>query len=704
MISIIEILYNIRGSMLKTNFFKNKIFVITMSLLMLLSCGFIFTACGNKNYSVNMNIDGQYLYLDMFGFGDISFKKDDLYNSGLTLYGYDVYDYSDLTVLINGKEDSEIFTKQESSGTYTSQIRGVEIQVGTFSFGKINEDVIITISGVKEKDVSFAFMRADDERLGDKQSVLTPDEQITFDNNYNTYIENFSTILEEKDYKYFDTYYEDEDIANSTSNGYTSVDWLFKDNENIIMYENEEDKITLYQPYEFKYKASQFFNKYLLTYYAYITPDGIFTNNSDGSPMENLPSGTKEYKYQKYVFTNGIVNKSNYYDSFAIFEILSNKKYGYYDGIEIKNYDYNFENYGENEGILSNYGKTIEKKYMPLNKENITAEELRRQSNYVFELYEKNLFVFNFLNMKVKEKDIVISNINVQLSDELNDGYFNNDGTNLNSIGAVNTKSTFYIHTLPNKIDGVSGVDFSNAEIYVNGTKLEGALGGFTYVPANTETGMEEYFECYINANVVEVDCYSKESLLDRDLLINSNNNEKFEITIKNINFDNATGLSKVKATDTTSVNIPNITSSIDYDMGSKIVYSWVEGNTIYAYAQTSDELNLNNLEVVFNPSGNLDKTKTPKVSIKKGSNIKEIDVMAQINKGLADSSALQNWVNELDQINDNRTIGWTEDGYQLTITFWQSEVDIQYISTISVKTQFDETYTDWWEFTCKLS
>ena len=307
--------------------------------------------------------------------------------------------------------------------------------------------------------------------------------------------------------------------------------------------------------------------------------------------------------------------------------------------------------------------------------------------------------------MEVKGKYVLISNVDAALTTDFNDGQFGGSyGNQLADIGKVDTKSTFYIINLQNKLDGVSGVDFLNAEIYVNGTKLEGALGGFTYVPANKETGMEEYFECYINANVVEVDCYSKESLLDRDLLINSNNNEKFEITIKNINFDNATGLSKVKATDTTSANIPTITSSTDYDMGSKIVYSWVEGNTIYAYAQTSDELNLNNLEVVFNPFGNSDKTKTPKVSIKKGSNIKEIDVMAQINKGLADSSALQNWVNELDQINDNRTIGLTEYGYQLTIKFWQSEVDIQYISTISVKTQFDETYTDWWEFTCKLS
>ena len=684
---------------------KKKILMLVMAFAIILPAAFLLSACGgNKNYSVSMTIDGQYMYLDMFGFGDISFKKDDLKNSGLNLYGYDVYDYSELTVLFNGKENNEWFSKQDNSGNMQSdQIRGGTIQIGTFMPAKINEDVKITIRGaVKEKEVSFAFMRADDERLGENK--LEPTNQAIFDRNYNDYIENYSTKLKEKDYQYFDTHYEGENIASATNNGYTSVDWLFKDDKNVILYEDANEENTIYKPYEFKYNASEFFNKYLVTYYAYIEPNGAMSGGYNSSQLENLPSGTKEYKYQGYVFTNG-----DFYDGYAIFEILSDKKYGYYDGVEIRNYEYNFGNYGGYEGISGNSYKIVEDAYKPLNKDNITVEQLRKQSNYVFELYEKNLFVFNFSNMNVKEKNILINHsdgqnicsIDASLSSDYRDGYFGSYGTSLDEIGGVDEKSTFYIINLPNKIEGVSGIDFSNAEIYINGTKLEGALGGYKYVPANTETGVEEYFECYINAGVVEIDFYSKERLLDAALSLN-NDKEKFEIIIKNINFDNAVGLSKIKVIDGTQSNLPSISSGTYDDTFLNTVYSWNEGNTVYAYVQTGDNNNPNKILVSFIPFGGLDITKTPKVSINKGDDIKEIDIMAQINKGLGDPTSLQDFKDVLDEIN-HRYISWSEDGYKIQVSFYQPEINIQYLSTINIQLQLDGTYTDWLEMNCEF-
>ena len=693
---------------------KKRILILAMAFATILPCAFLLSACGNKNYSVNINVDGQYLYLDMFGSGNISFKKDELKNSGLTLYGYDVYDYSELKVLVNGEENSEIFSQNDNSGTlYDSQIKGEEIQIGTFVLGKINEDVTITISGAKEKEVSFAFMRADDERLGENKPELSGD-QTSFDENYEKYVENYSTKLEEKDYQYFEANYANENIANSTTNGYTSVDWLFKDNKDLVLYENEEEDIILYQPYEFKYNASEFFNRYLVTYYSYITPDGIFTSNSDGSPMENLPSGTKEYKYQKYVFTNGILNTYNYYDTLAIFEIFSDKKYGYYNGVKIKNHEYNFENYNSYDGILTNYGKDVEDVYKPLNKDNITVEQLRKQSNYVFELYEKNLFVFDFSNMNVKEKNILINysdgknicSIDANLSSDYGDGHFGSYETSLEKIGGVDEKSTFYITNLPNKIEGVSGIDFSNAEILINGTKLEGNLGSYEHVPADNLTGKEEHFICTINKDVVEVDFYTKERLLDADLTLN-NDKEKFVLTIQNIDFENAKGLSKVKATDNTQSNLPSINDdaylNTNDDTFLNPVYSWNEGNTVYAYVQTGNDEDPNKILVSFNPSGGLDITKTPKVSINKGGDIKEIDIMAQINKGLADQNSLQDWVNEVDQTNSSRNISWSEDGYKIEVSFYLSEIDIQYLSTINIQLQLDVTYTNWLEMNCEF-
>lgn len=692
---------------------KKKIFMFVMAFAIILPAAILLTACGGgKNYSVSMTIDGQYMYLDMFGFGDISFKKDDIKTSGLTLYGYDVYDYSELKVLINGKEDSKLFQKNNNSGsTYTNQIRGDTIQIGTFMLSNINEDVKITITGAKEKEVSLAFMRADDERLGN--NIFTPDNQAIFDRNYNDYIKNYSTKLKEKDYEYFGTYYPDENIASATNDdGYTSVDWLFKDDKNVILYEDEENEDNnVYKPYEFKYNASEFFNKYLVTYYSYITPDGTFTGTSDGSPMENLPSGTKEFKYQKYVFTNGDLLSNGGYDKYAIFEILSAKKYGYYNGVKIKNYEYNFENYNSYDGVLTNYGKDVADVYKPLNKDNITVEQLRKQSNYVFELYEKNLFVFDFSILNVKEKDILINYSDGQnicfvyasLSSVYADGYFDGYDSNLEKIGGVDEKSTFYITNLPNKIEGVSGIDFSKAEIYINGTKLEpkGDLGGYEYVAANTKPGVEEYFKCYISADVVGIDFYSKERLLDNDLSLDNDKNEEFVITIKNIIFDNAEGLSKIKVTDNTQSNIPSITSETNYETSSNPVYSWNEGNTVYAYVQTENYEVPNKISVLFNLSGWL--TKTPKISIKKGGDIiKEIDIMAQINKGLTDPSSLKDFKDVTDGY---RYISWSEDGYEIKVGFYlsESEIGIQSLSTINIKLQLDRTYTDWLEMNCEL-
>ena len=358
--------------------------------------------------------------------------------------------------------------------------------------------------------------------------------------------------------------------------------------------------------------------------------------------------------------------------------------------------------HGSSDGILDNYGNLVSNVYKPINKDNITVEELRRQSNYVFELYEKNLFVFDFSDMTVKGKDVLISNVDAALTTDFNDGQFGGSyGKQLDNIGKVNTQSTFYIINLPNKPDGVSGIDFSNAEIYVNGTKLKGALGGYKYFPANTETGTEEYFKCYINADVVEVDFYSKEKLLNNDLMLD-NEREKFEITIQNINFDNAVGLSKIKVTDNTQSNLPSITSGTNYDTSLNTVYSWNEGNTVYAYVRTGDNNNPNKILVSFIPFGGLDITKTPKVSINKGGDIKEIDIMAQINKGLGDPTSLQDFKVVSDQ-NDFKYISWSEDGYKIQVSFYQPEIDIQYLSTINIQLQLDGTYTDWLEMNCEF-
>ena len=178
------------------------------------------------------------------------------------------------------------------------------------------------------------------------------------------------------------------------------------------------------------------------------------------------------------------------------------------------------------------------------------------------------------------------------------------------------------------------------------------------------------------------------------------NDKEKFEIIIKNINFDNAKGLSKIKVTDNTQSNLPFISSETDYT-SLNTVYSWNEGNTVYAYVQTGDNKSPNKILVSFIPFGGLDITKTPHVSINKGDAIKEIDIMAQINKGLGDPSSLQNW-RDVQNENDYRYISWSEDGYEIQVSFYQPEASVKYLSQINIETQLDASYLNWMELSCE--
>ena len=56
--------------------------------------------------------------------------KNDIIKISLNLYVCDVYDYRKLKVLINVKEDSELFSKNDNSGSmYSNQNKGETIQI-----------------------------------------------------------------------------------------------------------------------------------------------------------------------------------------------------------------------------------------------------------------------------------------------------------------------------------------------------------------------------------------------------------------------------------------------------------------------------------------------------------------------------------------------------------------------------------------------
>ncbi len=147
---------------------------------------------------------------------------------------------------------------------------------------------------------------------------------------------------------------------------------------------------------------------------------------------------------------------------------------------------------------------------------------------------------------------------------------------------------------------------------------------------------------------------------------------------------------------------MPSISFETYYGASLNAVYSWNEGNTVYAYVRTGNDEDPNKISVDFNPFGGLDITKTPKISIKKGDEPKVIDIMAQINKGLTDPTSLQDFSNVLDKT-DHRHISWSEDGCEIQVVFNQPEINIQYLHTINIQLQLDGAYTDWLEMNCEF-
>lgn len=56
---------------------------------------------------------------------------------------------------------------------------------------------------------------------------------------------------------------------------------------------------------------------------------------------------------------------------------------------------------------------------------------------------------------------------------------------------------------------------------------------------------------------------------------------------------------------------------------------------------------------------------------------------------------------NVSDDIN-HRHISWSEDGYEIQVSFYQPEASVNYLSGINIETQLDATYSDWLEFNCE--
>lgn len=556
---------------------KKKVIGFLILLAVFLPSIVLFSACScsKKDYNITFeNFDNTKLSMG-FVTGDSTYKVSELFNKVSSLGGYDVYDYSEFEVLVNGEPNTELFNKYSYSNEYA--IVGNNIQLGHFNFNNVKSDITISFTGIKERVVEIGFMASNDERLADKK---IQEEQPTYSSMLTTFGNNFKVKISDSDYNYIKLH--DRTISRD-SNGYVSAKYLFTDNTSDILYyvEDEEEIVDgkpalkeVYSPYFFKYNAIDFFTPRFKKVYAYIGEDFQGTFDSKNPELAN--------KYKEYVYDECYYNDNNRFG----FPMLTNQSFGYYEGINGTNYDF-VRATDETQSVVTISGKGIfsltDMFNVPLS--NYVVENLKNYVNFTFNLYDKNFIVLDFNDMKIAEISANIQNVNAYISNDLSGSY----GSPF-ELTKVNTQREFKIVNLC-EVDGVSGINFENAKIYVNGTELTGKYGSYVYVPENTDSGINDYFNCVINAGVMPIDFYSIEDLQNDELFFDTTN---YNITIENIDFSNATGLSTIK--------LNNLEYTYFYPgFENTILYQWENlDGSIEAYTSQKNEFGDNNIVNIY--------------------------------------------------------------------------------------------------------
>ncbi len=666
---------------------KKKIVFSVLTFLLIIPCLSLLFACGKKDYKITLQANNEVYYADLLSSQNANCKVSDFYNSYSYLTGFDVYDYSNMKVLFNGKENSEYFTNTYTKNT-TQQILGNSVQLGTFNFSNIKEDINITITGIKERKVNFAFIYNLDERLGYLKHDYTIEEQTTIKQNLETFGKNYKIKLSQTDYEYF-VNEANEKIANGETDfmdirdytddkGYTNASWLFNDNiENIMYVDNYGNEI--YSPYLFTYNAKEFFKQNSYTVYQYIKDGNYFSSNEK---LDNVEKGTKEYVYKLYSYNSQSAN----------LKMLSTKGYNYYTDLIIGNYTYNHNYRGETSSSIIGYGhgSLNSNEYKCI--DDGDEENYANQINYSMRLYPENLIYVDLLNMKINTITASIENTTAYID--------NGNGSYSTSceVGKANVSKRINIINLCQDV-GVSGIDVSNAKVLVNGKELTGLYGSYKYVAPNVNEGIEEHFECVINLGVLPIHFYTEQELKDENVF----KNNYYSITFENIDFSNAKGVTKVKISSQANKDqgYIDISASTDDDASIFALHKWFEDDVLYGYItqQSYTTGNLIKIGAYFSSPVLLNMNSSQKLIVKHdGVTVKQINVIESAKKVI-------NGTMQGDYETEYNRVSWQEDGYKIIVEFYTSSeepITSQYVSSILIQTQID-TQVNEYEFCCDV-
>ena len=591
---------------------KKKILILALALVLIIPVMLFATACGGSKTEAKITLattDKSKISHDYEGW---SFPV----NSSITsanVYGYNIYDYSELKVLVNGEvvNDNSIFQPNDFS---INSYDGSRVRIGTLYYGSFKENTTISFdeSSIKDIEIKIGFIHNSDSRLDWIFDTTGPYTEKGSDTNLSTFQSNYKVKINNSDLEKLEE--QQHTTITPDQYGLVSAKYLFSNDTDYQITDSSKEK--KYSPYMFTYNVSDFFEFDSSAYHA--KPMFLYSENGFGYYNFNDENDAQ---------SNATCGENYEFEVGSLIESTQEQYYDYTIGdhsrstIQI-----------DNDEIV--YFKDMADK----------GVDVKNMSNMEFNFYDNNLIILSTDNMKIRNFDAVVENYASSIMTEL-------DGSNSNiyPIGNVNTNRTFYATTLND--EAVSGFDFSETVVSINDTiipeinnKTSDDVAWYELKNINGK----EYFEITIVKDILPVDFYTNEDFetFESYPLYTT----RYQIKVDNIKVgDELTGVAKLTVTTNKEKGDMGLVIDRIGSSDSTNIYMDLDSNTqknLY-YKIASDFITINPPVLYFETSQMFVKYNTMKFKITSGSEEYNINLQ-EIQQGeLVYDEHVLNYVNK---------------------------------------------------------
>ena len=485
---------------------KKKILILALALVLIIPVMLFATACGGSKNEAKITLATTDNSKISHYYAGWSFPV----NSSITqvdVYGYNIYDYSELKVLVNGEvvNDNSIFQPNDFS---INSYDGSSVRIGTLYFDTFKENTTISFdeSSIKDIEIKIGFIHNSDSRL----DWIGPDIKKGSDTNLSTFQSNYKVKINNSDLEKLE---EQQDITITPDQyGLVSAEYLFSnDTDYQITDSSKENK---YSPYMFTYNVSDFFEFDSSAYSA--KPMFLYSENGFG--------------YYNFKGENNFQSICGENYEFEVGSLIESTQEQYYD-YTIGDHSRSTIQIDDDEIV---YFKDMADK----------GVDVKNMSNMKLNFYDNNLIILSTDNMKTSNFEADVENYAGSIMTEL-------DGSNGKPypIGNVNTNRTFYVTTLND--EDVSGFDFSETVVSINDTiipKITSKTDDDIAWYELKNTNGKEYFEITIAKDILPIDFYTNEDF--KTFKSYPLYTTRYQIKVDNIKVgDELTGVAKLTVT-----------------------------------------------------------------------------------------------------------------------------------------------------------